>query len=221
MYAYFIMAQRQLTELRSLPSSGQTPTTVYLGDLADKILNHIKDAPPYTSEEITQIATVYSRNPFMIKYDEANNDLLTLLRWAGDRTPGVSLFNKAIKKAMEDHGAGVTKNQIILILCELIPEFMRAGNEARDAAQRLYDCPLCNRALLSWRPPQQHPPPQDEDDEIIVLEPPRNRMTRGGRGRSGLKSHRRTRTRHKSNKKTKQKKRKQKKTKRKKMRRRK
>ena len=208
MYVYYIMAQQMPIELPSLRGFGQTPTTVYLGDLADKILNHIKNE--YSSQEINQIATDYSRNPFRIKYDEANDDLLTLQTYDRLPTPGVTLFNMAVKEAMQEHGADVKKNQIILILCEVIPTMFSDVNTSNGEDQvrnRLYACPLCTVAWNEYQ--QQHP--QDGDGA----------NSGGGkkRRRSGLKSHRRIRTRHKSNKKTKHKKRKQKKTKRKKMRR--
>ena len=193
----------QPIELPSRPPVANASTPVNLGDLADKILRHINHE--YSPQEINQIATDYSRIPFEIKYDEAS-PILTLPTTGLGAPPGVILFNRTVKRAMDEHGANVTKNQIILILCELIPGFFLDNNTFNGEDQvrdRLYACPLCR---VAW-----------EEYEV-------DGANGGGgkkRRRSGLKSHRRIRTRHKSNKKTKHKKRKQKKTKRKKMRRRK
>ena len=219
------MAEQMPIELPSRPQRERTPTTVSLGDLADKILHHIKDE--YSSEAINRLAAHYSRNPFRINIDDdaddhdddANDDLMTLQKWNKMPTPGVSLFNRGVKLAIEEWGKDVTKNQIILTLCNLIPRFFidnDSSNGENAIRKRLYACQLCKEAWDEYQ--QQRVLPQDEDWI--------NRLFEEGRGgkmrrRSGLKSHRRTRTRHKFNKKTKQKKRKQKTTKRKKMRRRK
>ncbi|MDA9216421.1 hypothetical protein N9O88_01200 [bacterium] len=240
---------KQVGERRVIPPTGPewTITTVYLGKLADQILHHIKNG--YSSKEIQDFATFYSRIPFGIRYnDEEDAELLILppdRLWA---PPGVILFNKAVKKALDPReqarglSHNVTKNQIILILCELIPGFFPESSgeygyeQVRD---RLEACPLCTEADRAvWadfddtdlqRPAaastiasglSASPAAAEETKEETAAE-----ETKAGGGkkrrRSGLKSHRRIRTRHKSNKKTKHKKRKQKKTKRKKMRRRK
>ena len=233
-------------DLPSRPPAVNASTPVYLGDFADKILNHINHE--YTLQKINQIATDYSRIPFKIKYDEENAELLTLPTTGLRAPPGVILFNKAVKKALDPReqarglSHNVTKNQIILILCELIPGFFPESSgeygyeQVRD---RLEACPLCTEADRAvWadfddtdlqRPAaastiasglSASPAAAEETKEETAAE-----ETKAGGGkkrrRSGLKSHRRIRTRHKSNKKTKHKKRKQKKTKRKKMRRRK
>ena len=200
--------------------------TITLYDIADHIYRNIYSANEITPNEKAEFRRKISGNPISIALQQGNNnDKITLRNRGGDGRPGMDLYRMGLERAEGlEQNDPVTIPDIIQILRNIIPVNDAEHNLDRDdiARRRLQQMLTIAEDRRRRRAAYAQRMQDIDEEEAAAINRIRDAARRrGGRGRSGLKSHRRTRTRHKFNKKTKQKKRKQKKTKRKKMRRRK
>ena len=94
---------------------------ITISEFADEILNHINKnkVPDNFIRKLTQYPMAIRINLEYISIPRISNSNERYLY------PGINIFNMATKNAFENHGRNVTKNEILLILCQLIDQFFR------------------------------------------------------------------------------------------------